>query len=101
MLWEEGRQEKDCLAYYRRLIRIRHEYPVLTKGILAVQYADDNRGTLYLERKLEEQYMILIFHVRKGNVELPGLEGWRNLITEEKFTGRLGGYETAVLVPMQ
>ncbi|SOY32414.1 Neopullulanase [Acetatifactor muris] len=99
MLWDKKRQKQDCLAYYRRLIRIRHQYPVLTKGIMAVQYGEDEKGLLYMERKLDEQRIILIFHVRKGIVRLPGLEGWRNLITEEDFSGSLGEYEAAVLVP--
>ena len=99
MLWEESRQKKDCLAYYRRLIQIRHRYPALTKGMITVQHADDEKGILYIERKLEELRIIVIFHVREGNVQLSGLEGWRNLITEEGFSGRLGEYETAVLVP--
>ena len=66
---------------------------------MAVQYGEDEKGLLYMERKLDEQRIILIFHVRKGIVRLPGLEGWRNLITEEDFSGSLGEYEAAVLVP--
>lgn len=99
MLWEEGRQDRECLAYYRRLIQIRHGYPALTKGKLIKQYADDHSGILYLERKLEECRVILIFHVKKGSVFLEELsDGWRNLIDGRDFCGRLEDYETAVLV---
>ncbi len=99
MLWDENRQKRDCLGYYRRLIQIRHRYPTLTRGKTVAQYADDEKEILYVERELEEQRIILIFHVGEGSVQLPGLEGWRNLITEEEFSGRLGQYEAAVLVP--
>lgn len=98
MLWAESRQDRECLQYYRRLIQIRHSCPALTKGRLAEERADDRNGLLYLERELEGQRVILVFHVGKGNVELPALEGWRNLIDEREFSGSLGEYEAAVLV---
>ena len=105
MLWEESRQNLDCLAYYRTLIRIRHEYPVLTKGLITAQYADEEKGILYMERRLEEKHVIVVFHAGKGNVTLPEreglgyrvMEGWKNLINGREFSGILGDYEAAVL----
>lgn len=99
MLWEEERQDRECLAYYRRLIQIRHRYPALTKGKLTKQYADDQAGILYLERALEESHVILIFHTKKGSAFLEELShGWRNLVDDREFDGSLDEYETAVLV---
>ena len=98
MLWAESRQDGECLGYYRQLIRIRHTYPVLTKGRLTVQSEDDDRGILYLERESGGQRMVLIFHVRKGKAEFPELEGWKNLISGRVFSGSLEDYEAAVLV---
>lgn len=105
MLWEESRQNLDCLAYYRTLIRIRHEYPILTKGLITAQYADEEKGILYMERRLEEKHVIVVFHAGKGNVTLPEreglgyrvMEGWKNLINGREFSGILGDYEAAVL----
>ena len=98
MLWAESRQDGECLEYYRRLIRIRHTYPALTKGRLTAQNADDDRGILYLERELNGRRMVLLFHVRKGKAEFPELEGWKNLISGEEFSGSLDDYEAAVLI---
>lgn len=100
MLWDESRQNRECLAYYRRLIQIRHRYPALTKGRITRQYADDDAGVLYMERSWEGRRVLLIFHVRQGSAALPELEGWRNLISEEPFSGSLGDYEAAMLVEM-
>lgn len=97
MLWEESRQNRECLEYYRRLIRIRHDYPGLTKGKLVKEYADDGRGILYMERGWEGGSLILIFHVREEEIVLPGLEGRQNLVTGQGFSGTLGDYEAAVL----
>lgn len=100
MLWEEDRQNRECLAYYRRLIRIRHDFPGLTKGKMVKEYADDHKGVLYMERNWQGQSLVLIFHVRKGNVSLPGLRGRRNLITGGDFSGLLGDYEAALLADL-
>lgn len=98
MLWEESRQDWECLSYYQRLIRIRHEYPVLTKGALVKEYADDDTGILYMEREAEGKRIILAFHVKKGSAVLPEQAGWQNLITGREFSGRLEDYEAAVLM---
>ena len=98
MLWEESRQNKEILKFYKTLIRIRHEYPVLTEGTLVKQYAEDSTGIIYMERCLNGRSMIVVFHTKEGNVELPELKGRRNLVDGQIFSGSLGDYETAVLV---
>ncbi|MBD5455494.1 MAG: alpha-glycosidase [Lachnospiraceae bacterium] len=98
MLWEEGRQDKEIFRYYQKLIRIRHEYTVLTAGDIVKEYTDDTEGLLYMERHLEDQHIIVIFHMQQGKVELPDLEGRRNLVSGQHFSGCLGDYEAAVLV---
>lgn len=97
MLWDESRQNRECLAYYRRLIGLRHACPGLTKGRMVKEYADDDNGILYMERSWQGQSLFLVLHVRKGDIALPELEGKRNLITGQAFSGSLGDYEAAVL----
>ncbi len=98
MLWDESRQNRECLEYYRRLIQIRRDFPGLAKGKLVKEYADDEKGILYMERVWEGQTLLLIFHVRKGRAALPELEGRWNLVADEGFLGCLGDYEAAVLI---
>ncbi len=98
MLWDKNRQNQSLLQYYQTLIRIRHTYPVLTKGSIAEQYTEDEKGLFYSTRHLGDQYITVIFHTKTGAVKLPELVGRQNLIEGQSFSGTLGAYETAVLV---
>ncbi|MDE6846148.1 MAG: glycoside hydrolase family 13 protein [Lachnospiraceae bacterium] len=98
MLWDESRQNAEIRDYYKNLIRIRHEYPVLTEGIIVEQYVEDVTGVIYTERILKNQSIVLIFHIQKGIVELPDLVGMKNLVNDRDFSGSMGDYETVVLV---
>lgn len=97
MLWDEGRQNRDMLDYYRALIQIRHEYAALTRGELTAQRADDETGLITMERRLGDQRLTVLFHTRAGTAELPELKGRKNLVDGQRFSGRLGDYEAAVL----
>lgn len=97
MLWDEGRQDRDMLDYYQTLIRIRHEYAVLTQGELAAQHADDETGLITMERRLGDRRLTVLFHTKAGTIELPELKGRKNLVDGQRFSGRLGDYEAAVL----
>lgn len=96
MLWDESRQNREILDYYKTLIRIRHEYPVLTEGKIVEQYTEDDTGVIYTKRRLSGQYIIVVFHVQKGTVELLELAGRKNLVNDREFSGSLGDYETVV-----
>ena len=98
MLWDENRRDKEMFRYYQTLIGIRHEYPVLTEGRLTEQYTEDKEGIIYMKRSMKGQSVILLFHAQEGEVLLPKLQGWRNLVSGGTFSGRLGDYEAAVLV---
>lgn len=98
MLWEKGRQNTELFHYYRTLIKIRHEYPVLTEGRIVHYYAEDEKGLIYIERVLEGQVIVLAFHTQEGNVELKELTGMKNLVNGTDFGGSLGDYETAVII---
>lgn len=96
MLWEESRQNRELFRYYQSLIRIRHEYPVLTEGDIVKQYAEDGDGLLCIVRQSGVQCVTVIFHMQQGRVELPDLEGRRDLVSGKSFSGSLGDYETVV-----
>ena len=98
MLWDEGRQNREMLHYYRALIKIRHTYPVLTEGTITKQYVEDETGLICMKRQTNGQSILLLFHGRKGTVELPEWKGMKNLVDGQRFSGSLGDYETAVFV---
>ncbi len=97
MLWDENRQDKEMFCYYQTLIKIRHESPVLTRGRIEEQYAEEDTGLIYMKRKLNGQEILLLFHAKEGCAEIPGLKGRKNLISGKPFSGSLGEYEAAVL----
>lgn len=98
MLWDEARQDKDTLAWYKRLIRLRRQEPALTEGTVVRQYAEDDAGVIVMTRQLGERRVTLAFHAGEGTAFLPELRGKWDLITGQEFSGVLGDYETAVLV---
>lgn len=98
MLWEEERRNQEMLHHYRTLIRVRHEYPVLTEGRITEQYADDAAGLIGMKRQMNGQSVWLLFHGRSGTVELSGQKGLQNLLDGQQFSGSLGDYEAAVLL---
>lgn len=91
MLWDEDRQDKEMLTYYRRLIQIRKETPRLTEGDPDAQLSDDEKGLVIIHRG----DLVLLFHGRDGeiSVDLTGT----NLITNMPFDGKLGAYQAVVL----
>ena len=97
MLWDENRQDRGMLDYYRTLIRIRHEHPALTRGELTAQRADDASGLITMERRLGDERLTVLFHTGAGTAELPELAGRQDLVSGRRFSGRLEGYEAAVL----
>lgn len=96
MLWDEKRQDRETLAWYRQLIRLRRQEPILTEGELV--RSEDRDGLMILERRLGVRGAILIFHAGEGMVSLPELQGRLDRITGKVFSGSLGGYETAVFI---
>ena len=90
MLWDETRQDRDMLAYYRRLITIRKAYPALDGDEMT---ADDENGLVTIRRG----NLIVLFHGRSGAVNLSHYAGKVDLLSDKPFSGVLGDYEAAVL----
>ena len=90
MLWDETRQDRDMLAYYRRLITIRKAYPALDGDEMT---ADDENGLVTIRRGS----LIVLFHGRSGAVKLSHYAGKVDLFSDKPFSGVLGDYEAAVL----
>jgi glycosidase len=93
MLWEDARQDKDMLAYYKRLIAVRKANPCLTEEDAEQMTADDDSGLVTIRRG----DLVVLFHGKEGCVALPQYAGKTELISDSLFNGRLGAYEAAVL----
>lgn len=93
MLWDEARQDRDMLAYYKRLISLRKANPCLTEGDADEISADDELGLVIIRRG----DLTLIFHGKEGTVSLPEYSGKMELISGAAFDGCLGAYQAAVI----
>lgn len=92
MLWDENRQDRQLLAYYKRLISIRKEYPCLMED--GAEFADDDSGLVTLHRG----NLILLFHGKEGTIDLPQYAQKGELISGNRFDGKLEAYQAAVIV---
>ena len=93
MLWDENRQDRELLGYYKRLIAIRKANPCLTDGDAGEAFADDEAGLVTIHRG----EFTLLFHGKEGTVSLPEYAGKEELISGMGFSGEIGPYQAAVI----
>lgn len=70
MVWEEGYQDGELYAWYRKLICARKAYPVITEGKEVQTSCDDEKGVLTIRRELGEQRAEITFRMREAEVLL-------------------------------
>lgn len=97
MVWDEKYQDKEIFEWYKRLIKIRKEYPVITKGELIKCQTDDENGTIIETRQLDGEEVIMIFHGKREEITLKEYAGKKNILTGDVFDGKLGAYAAVVL----
>lgn len=97
MVWKEDHQNSKMFAWYQNLIRLRKEYSGITEGETTFCETQDETGLIILGKKLGEEELTLIFHGKKEPLELTRFKGQRNLITQKPFSGKIAGYDVAVL----
>lgn len=93
MLWDEKRQDRQMLDYYKRLISIRKANPCLLTLDSDEQWADDEQGLVAIRRG----NLLLLLNGKSGRVELQQYAGKEELISGESFGGVLGAYQAAVI----
>lgn len=94
MLWDEQRQDRQMLAYYKRLIAVRKANPCLTELDVNEVRADDESGLVSIRRG----NLTLLFHGKEGVVQLPQYTGKEELISGRQFDGNLDAYQAVVIV---
>ena len=93
MLWDENRQDLDMLAYYKRLIAVRKNNSCLTMGDPDEVSASDETGLVTIRRG----NLVILFHGKEGTISLPEYAGKLELISGQRFDGRLDAYQAAVI----
>lgn len=127
MLWKEEKQDRELLAWYRRLIALRRQYPALAVGNLNWLCAEDEQGLLIWTRELEGEKMVTVLlcnaqlsgtQVSDGQtaagqspmvqepaiseciISLPEYAGRWDAMREEYFDGNLKACDVRVLVQL-
>ena len=102
MLWQEEKQDKAILEYYKKLLALRKSEPCIMHGEQSILFTDDEKGLVIEERKLSEKKkvrsVIIIYHNGKETVELKDYVGKTNLLTENNFDGKVRAYEIVVIL---
>ena len=93
MLWDTDKQDLELLQYYKRLIQLRKQNPCLTDGDPCEQIADDEKGLVLIRRK----DLLLVFHGRKGIVNMSQYQGCLDLLSGKSFDGNINSYQALVL----
>jgi glycosidase len=91
MLWDESRQDKDMLRWYKRLLQLRRDIPAITRGQTLSEMTVDECGAIIITRRLADEEITLIFCSKECELPLPRLCGKRDLITGNTFDGILRG----------
>jgi len=97
MLWDEARQDRDMLRWYRRLLQLRKEIPAITEGRILCQEAYDDAGLIRITRSLDGQEVTLLFCSKDTAAELPELAGKTDLLSGNVFDGHLKGIAALML----
>jgi glycosidase len=97
MAWDPKYRDESMTDWYRTLIRLRKENPVLLEGDLSWD-ANDSTGVITLTRRGQGKTLVTLFHGSDGDAAQPLYRGKTDLLTGKPFSGKLGPYETAVIV---
>jgi len=106
MYWDGAKQDADMFSWYKKLIRLRKEYPEITREGTERIFAEDKTGILIITKESTERKIIMIFHNQDGEADLSEIFSAGeyaqikgvNVMNQENFTGKVGAYEAAVLV---
>ncbi|MBR2047088.1 MAG: alpha-glycosidase [Oscillospiraceae bacterium] len=91
MLWDDNRQDKRMLAWYKRLIQLRKTIPAITEGKPVREEARDDDGLILIRRIHPQGNVTILFHSKETSISLPEFAGKTDLISETVFSGLMEG----------
>lgn len=109
---DEVKFEKDIFEWYKKMIGIRRENPVLALGDIDFFLVDNSNGILGYKRTYKDQSLFVILNNKNISqtiyVDLPGIESGKGIITnlingeeimgtQQKFQINLAPYQIMVL----
>lgn len=97
MLWDEKRQDREMLLWYKSLIRVRKENPAITQGETLRMEARDQDGLILISKLLDGRKVTLLFHCGEGSANVAELMGKTDMLTGQLFRGTVEGYTALAL----
>lgn len=97
MPWDAGYQDEEMFAWYSGLLRLRREHPCMVEGELVSGATDDATGSIVFVREDEHEKIALIFNCSRHAQTYPEYRGAQNLLSGERFSGRVLGQDAVVL----
>jgi glycosidase len=70
MIWDESRQDKNLLKYYKKWINIRKTSKALQKGTTSFVDVDDDCKTFKIVRKYKNEVKTILVDVNKYKVDI-------------------------------
>ncbi len=70
MIWDASKQNQDLLAFYRTVIKLRDERPVLRRGEFKTLLADDARGLYIVMRTSGDERVKIAFNMTGQRMRL-------------------------------
>lgn len=69
MLWDENKQNKELLAFYKKLISLRKENKALTAGKYTATYASSKSGVFGFKRQYKDE--VIVGYINSGSSAVP------------------------------
>lgn len=98
MVWREDKQDLEILAYYKKLLSLRKSEPCICSGKQRFLLADDEKNLIIEERTMPGRKIVIIYHNGNEKIEVLDYKGAYDLLNKKTFDGKLGRYETTVLL---
>lgn len=87
-------QNKDLLSFYKKIISIRNNNPVLKTGTLRFLYSNDQTNTFAFERGSSKEKIIAVFNVGKVDAQFELPLNYKKISYKELLTGEEGSVTT-------
>jgi len=87
MIWDE-RQDRELLAWYRRLCAARHRHPALRRGDRVPIISDGQSGLLVYRKVKDDDSCLVILHAAEGKLQadLPLTSGaYYDLLSDREY----------------
>lgn len=98
MVWDPSRQDQTILEFYKKMISLRHRYPIITCWDDREMKTDETGKVLIENLLYGKEKMAIIFNCSCEQIQLESFAGQYDLVAEKQFDGILSSYQAAVLL---